>query len=54
MLLDSIVQSVLHLFARFRGRKFKSRLGHITSVEVDYKIMSMVILPLPLIQEGQL
>ena len=35
---------------RSRGRKFESKLGHITSVEIDYEIIFMVILPHPLIQ----
>ena len=30
------------------------RLDHITFVEIDQLIISMVILPLPLVQEGQL
>ena len=34
--------------------KFKSQLGHITIMEIDYKIISTVFLPLPLIQEGHL
>ena len=32
-----------------RTRKFKSQLGHKPFVEIDHKIISMVILPLPLI-----
>ena len=39
---------------RSRGRKFESRLDHITVVEIDHEIISTVILSLPLIQEGQL
>ena len=39
---------------RTRGRKFDSQLGHITSVANDHEIISMVILPLSPIQEGQL
>ena len=34
--------------------KFLNYFGHITFVEINYKIISMVILPLLLIQEGQL
>ena len=34
--------------------KFESQLGHITLVEIDHEIISMTILPLLLIQEGQL
>ena len=30
------------------------RLGHMTFLEIDNEIISLVILPLPLIQEGQL
>ena len=33
---------------------YKSQFGHITYVEIDHKIISMVILLLLLIQEGQL
>ena len=32
--------------------KFESQLGHITFVEIDNEIISTVILPCPLIQEG--
>ena len=39
---------------RSRGRKFESQLGHITFVEIDHGIISMVILPILLIQEGHL
>ena len=31
-----------------------SNLSHITSAEIDHEIFSTVILPFPLIQEGQL
>ena len=31
-----------------------SQLSHITSIEIDHEIISMIILPLLLIQEGQL
>ena len=34
--------------------EFESRPGHIPSMEIDREIISMVILPFPLIQEGQL
>ena len=34
--------------------KFESQLGHITFTEINHKIISKVIRPLPLIQEGQL
>ena len=39
---------------RSRGRKFKSKLGHITVMESDHEIISTVILPFAHIQEGQL
>ena len=39
---------------RSRGHKVKLQLGHITFIEIDYEIISSVILPLALIQEGQL
>ena len=40
--------------SRFKGRKFESQLSHITFMETDHEIISVVILPLQLIQEGQL
>ena len=43
--LGSIAQSNL---------SFEPQLGNITFVEIDHEIISTVILPLPLIQEGQL
>ena len=39
---------------RCRGRKFKSQLGYVTFVVIDHEIISMAIIPLPLIQERQL
>ena len=39
---------------RSRGHKFESQLCYITFVAIDHEIISTVILPLPLIQEGQL
>ena len=39
---------------RSRGHKFKSQLGRITFLKIDLEIISMVLLPLLLIQEGQL
>ena len=39
---------------RSRGHKLESQLGHITFVEFDNEIISMVFLSLPLIQEGLL
>ena len=39
---------------KYRGLKFRSQLGHITSMEIDLEVISTVILPLPLIQGGQL
>ena len=36
---------------RFRSRKFISQLGLITYVEINHEIISMVILPLLLIQK---
>ena len=33
---------------------FKSQLSHLTFVEMNHGIISMVIVTLPLIQEGQL
>ena len=47
--LGSIVQSVAS-----RGQKFESQLHHITFIEIDHEIIYAVILPLLLIQEGQL
>ena len=35
------------------GRKFESQLSHITFAEFDHEVISMVILPLLLIQERQ-
>ena len=37
-----------------RGCKFESQLGHITFVEIDHVLISVVILPLPLILEWHL
>ena len=34
--------------------KLESQLGNISFVEIDHEINSVVSLPLPLIQEGQL
>ena len=40
---------------RFEGHKFKSQLGHITSMENDHEMLSTVILSQAAqIQEGQL
>ena len=39
---------------RSRGHKFESQLRHTTFVKIDHEIVSLVILPLPLVQEGQL
>ena len=39
---------------RSRGCKFDSQLSHIAFEEIDHEIISVVILPLLLIQEGQL
>ena len=39
---------------RSRGHNCESLLDHISFMEIDHEIISMVILPLPLIQEGQL
>ena len=39
---------------RFKPHNFKPQLGHITFMEIDLEMISMAILPLPLIQEGQL
>ena len=36
---------------RSRDHKFESQLRHITFLEIDHEIISIVILPLPLIQE---
>ena len=35
-------------------RKFESHLSHKACSEIDHEIISKVILPIPLIQEGQL
>ena len=37
-----------------RSRKFESQFGHITVVEFDHEVISVIILPFPLIQEGRL
>ena len=37
-----------------KDRKFESKLDYITFVEIDHDIISTVILPLPLFQDGQL
>ena len=39
---------------RSRGCKLESLLGHISYVEVDHEIVSTVVLPFILIQEGHL
>ena len=39
---------------RCRDREFEPKLSHITFVEVDHEIISVVIIPLQLIQERQL
>ena len=39
---------------RSRDCKFEYQLGHITYIRIDHEIISMVILPLNLIEEGQL
>ena len=39
---------------RSRNYEFESQLGHITFVEIDHEIIFVVILSLPLLQEGQL
>ena len=39
---------------RSRGHELEPELGHITLMEVDHRIISMVILSLLLIYEGQL
>ena len=39
---------------RSRGHKFESQLSHITFMEIDHEIISTVILPLELLEEGQL
>ena len=45
----------MHLVAQLTaGHKLEFMLGHVTFVELDHEIISMVILLLPLIQEGQL
>ena len=48
-----ITQLVAHL-TKSRGCKFESQLSHITFVQIDHKGISVVILPVVLIQEGQL
>ena len=40
--------------SRSSGHKFKSQLGHIAYMEIGYEIISSVILPLLLFQEGHL
>ena len=39
---------------RSRGGKLESQLGQMTFMEIHHEIISMVILPILLIQEGQL
>ena len=39
---------------RSRGHNFECQLCHVTFMETDHEIISMVILPLPQIQKGQL
>ena len=39
---------------RSRGHKLESQIGHIILMEIDHEIISMIILPILLIQEGQL
>ena len=41
---------VAQLAVRQVCREFEPQLGHITSVEIDYEIISMAILSLPLMQ----
>ena len=43
--------SSLHVLSK--DRKFKSQLGYITFMVIYYKIISVVILPILLIQKGQ-
>ena len=50
--LDSEVGSVFD--CRSRGRKFESTLDHITVMKIDHEIISVVIIPIPLIQGEQL
>ena len=51
-MLGSIVQSSMY-DCRSWDHKLESQLGHITSMEMDHEIISMVILSLPQIEEGQ-
>ena len=48
-----IVQPVVYLTAD-RGIMFEPHLSHITYMEIDHETIPTAILPLPLIQEGQL
>ena len=50
--LSSIVYSASDF--RSRGHEFEPQLDHITSIEIDHEMISMVILRLTLIQEWQL
>ena len=61
---DGLVQTLARLHiaissasdsdCRSRVCQFESQLSHITFVKIDHEIISTVILPLLLIQEGQL
>ena len=46
-----MAQSVA-LQTKSRGCKFETQLGQITAMEIDNEIISMIILQLPLFQEG--
>ena len=49
--LHSAIGSAFH--CRPRDSKFESQLGHVAFIEINHEIISTVIIPLPLIQEGQ-
>ena len=53
-LLGSIAQLVAYLAADPGNRKFESHLGHITLVNIDHELFSLVIHTILQIQEGQL
>ena len=49
---DSKAQSVVRLTADPGARKFESQFDRISFVDIDHEIISMVILAIPMIQEG--
>ena len=60
MLIQDLMSGSLHCAVgsmsngRSMGHKCKSQLSHISFMKIEQEIVSMVILPLPLIQKGKL